>query len=135
MRMRMFFPLVLVAVLAGCPMAPSDSGGGSGSGSGGGGTGTGSKPAGPTTGMTPSMSIRGFQFMPQMDTVAVGTTVTWTNSDTTAHTVTSNAGDALTFDSGHINPAGTFSFTFTRAGTFPYTCTIHDMKGTITVTP
>jgi plastocyanin len=128
---RRLLPLALVAVLAACQMAAPGPSNSSSSG-----TGTGSGSMGPTTGTTPSMTIHGDQFMPQMDTVTAGTTVTWTNSDGVAHTVTSNPGDATSFDSGNINPAGTFSFTFTTAGTFPYSCTIHSfMTGTITVTP
>ena len=86
-----------------------------------------------TTGSTPSMTIHLYSFMPHTDTVSAGTTVTWTNMDGVGHNVTSNT---AVFGSGTISPAGgTFSFTFNTAGTFPYTCTIHGMTGTITVTP
>jgi plastocyanin len=40
------------------------------------------------------------------------------------------------FSSGNISSGGTFSHTFTTAGSYPYTCTIHpSMVGTITVNP
>jgi plastocyanin len=126
MRAHRFLPLVLTAVLAACQMGTL------GSNNGGYSTGSGTGSMGGSTGMTPSMSIHLYSFKPQTDTVAAGTTVTWTNSDGVAHTVTSNAS---AFNSGNIAPAGTFSFTFTTAGTFPYTCTIHGMTGTIVVTP
>jgi plastocyanin len=63
--------------------------------------------------------------------VAVGTTVTWTNGDSIAHTSTSNAPG---WNSGTIPAGGRFSFEFQSAGTFPYRCTIHPgMVGTVTV--
>ena len=64
-------------------------------------------------------------------TATVGQTVVWVNRDTATHTVTSTAG---LFASGSILPGETFSFTFTRPGTFQYYCTVHPwMKGTIAV--
>ena len=57
-------------------------------------------------------------FMPATLSVKVGATVTWVNEDTVAHTVTSE-GSTL-FDSGNLPTGGTFSFTFTRAGTYHY---------------
>lgn len=75
-------------------------------------------------------------------TVAVGTTVTWTNSDAIAHTVTSGLSDGVAvtpdgfFDSGFLNAGDMFSYTFTEAGEFPYYCLPHPwMKGKVTVTP
>jgi plastocyanin len=65
--------------------------------------------------------------------ITAGTTVTWTNADSMAHTTTSDTG---VWDSGILAPNGTFSFTFANAGTFPYHCTIHgaaSMSGSITV--
>jgi plastocyanin len=80
-----------------------------------------------------AVSIVNFNFQPSGLTVAAGTAVTWTNTTTdTTHTTTSNDG---VWDSGHLDPGKTFSFTFTRAGTFAFHCNIHpSMTGTITVT-
>ena len=62
-------------------------------------------------------------------TVAVGATVTWTNTDVVSHTSTS---DATGWNSGIIAPGGQFSFTFPTAGTFSYHCAIHPgMVGTV----
>jgi plastocyanin len=62
-------------------------------------------------------------------TVAVGTTVTWTNNDTIAH---NSVADGGMWNSGLINPTQSFAFKFTTAGTFTYKCTIHPgMVGTI----
>jgi plastocyanin len=64
--------------------------------------------------------------------VPVGTTVVVTNTDGTPHTWTAADG---TFDSGAIEPGGTFEFTFTEAGQFDYHCNFHpSMTGTIVVT-
>ncbi len=76
-------------------------------------------------------------FQPQQITVTAGTTVTWKNQDSVAHTVTSGPRDAPSglFDSGQIAAGGTFSFTFTDPGTYEYYCTVHPgMDGTVTVT-
>src|SRR5215469_9469262 len=82
-------------------------------------------------------SIGTFTFSPATITVKAGTTVTWKNVTTAAHTVTSDDGGKA-FDSGTSNPiaaqTGTFSFTFKTPGTFTYHCSFHPfMKGTIIV--
>lgn len=70
-------------------------------------------------------------FSPKNMTVAVGTTVTWTNKGERPHTVTA---DDESFDSGgapqdYIYPGQTFSHTFTKAGSFPYYCRLHGDRG------
>lgn len=75
-------------------------------------------------------------FQPQQLTVQPGTTVTWTNEDGFAHTVTSGTRDDPTaqFDSGEIDSGGTFSFTFEEAGSYDYFCTLHPgMSGQVVV--
>jgi amicyanin len=69
-----------------------------------------------------SVTIHNFAYGPQVVAVKVGTTVHWTNSDTEAHTVTSNTG---AFDSPVLQPGASYSFTFTKPGTYSYYCTIH----------
>jgi plastocyanin len=71
-------------------------------------------------------------------TVKTGTSVTWTNKDSTIHTVTSGLpenGDVGTlFDSSLINPGMTFVHVFDKQGTFDYSCTLHPfMHGQIIV--
>lgn len=89
------------------------------------------------TAMAVSITTTGsFAFSPATITIKVGTTVTWTNNTSVPHTVTSD--DNTTFDSGLNTPiaanGGTFSFTFTKAGTFAYHCQIHPfMKATVIV--
>lgn len=70
-------------------------------------------------------------FTPSSITVAVNTTIKWTNKDGMAHTVTSTSG---LFDSGNIGSGGTYSRQFTATGTYAYKCTIHSsMSGTVIV--
>jgi len=76
-------------------------------------------------------SIRGFSFQPGVLKVKVGAKVTWTNGDTVAHTVSA---DNKSFASNHLQPGGSFSFTFTRPGTYAYHCAIHpSMHGSVVV--
>ena len=80
-----------------------------------------------------AVTIADFAFAPATITVAAGTTVTWTNKDTTAHTVTLDDGSAT---SGDIAAGTTYQHAFATAGTFTYHCKIHPtMKATVTVTP
>jgi plastocyanin len=73
-----------------------------------------------------------FGFSPKTLTVPVGTTVTWKNTTQVAHTVTSD--DGASFDSGIVPAGGTFTFTFSKAGSYAYHCDIHPyMKATIVV--
>jgi plastocyanin len=78
-----------------------------------------------------SVTIDNFSFSPQTLTVPVGATVTWTNRDDIPHTVVSNDG---VFKSKTRDTDEKFSFTFTKAGTYPYFCSIHPkMTGKIVV--
>jgi plastocyanin len=70
-------------------------------------------------------------YSPDEITVAVGSTVTWINTDAVAHTSTSNGSG---WNSGTIAPGQLFSSTLQTAGTFAYHCAIHPgMVGTVTV--
>ncbi len=89
-----------------------------------------------------------FWYSPPVVTINNGDTVTWINSDNEIHTVTSGKGISREefaqgkttgtpdgyFDSGSFNPSHSWSFTFNKAGTFYYFCTIHPwMNGAIVV--
>ena len=120
--------LVAAGVLAaGCGGNTSGSKSGSGGGAYGGGPTT-SGAGTPASGT--AVTIDNFAFSPPTLNAKVGQKVTWTNKQDVAHTVTANGG---AFD--HPMPSGaTFSFTFTKAGTFAYHCTIHpSMQATIVV--
>ena len=72
-------------------------------------------------------------YSPQQIVVVIGVnnTVTWVNNDNVPHTVTAKDGS---FDSGNLNPGQSFTYTFTKAGTYAYTCTYHSwMNGTVIV--
>src|ERR1700688_970083 len=78
-----------------------------------------------------SVKIDNFVFGPQTLTVPVGATVTWTNSDDIPHTSVSTEG---VFKSKVLDTDENFSYTFTKAGTYPYYCTIHPkMTGKVVV--
>jgi plastocyanin len=75
--------------------------------------------------------IQQYTFLPGEVTVRAGSTVTWSNEDEAVHTVTAAN---RSWDSGRLPIGGTFSQTFTDAGTYEFVCTIHPaMKGTISV--
>ncbi|WP_052172691.1 cupredoxin family copper-binding protein [Nocardia sp. BMG111209] len=81
----------------------------------------------------PAVTIDNFAFAPATLTVRVGSTVTWTNHDEEPHTVVSGDG---TLHSPGMGTGATYSFTFTKAGTVDYVCSIHPfMHGTVVVTP
>jgi plastocyanin len=83
--------------------------------------------------VTAEVKIDNFSFGPATLTVAVGTTVTWTNRDDIPHTVVS-AEDPKVFKSKVLDTDEKFSFTFAKAGTFPYYCSIHPkMTGKVVV--
>lgn len=86
-----------------------------------------SKPAAAT-----EVKIDNFSFGPAAITVSVGTTVTWINRDDIPHTVVST--DKV-FKSKVLDTDEKFSYTFTKAGDYPYFCSIHPkMTGKVTVT-
>jgi hypothetical protein len=72
-------------------------------------------------------------------TVALGTTVTWKNTDTAGHYVTSGQPSDNTsgtvFDSGNlIKPGNSYQFTFQNSGTYNYHCSVHPwMTGQVIV--
>ena len=80
--------------------------------------------------MEAAVEIADFAFGPAEITIAVGGTVTWTNTDSQAHTATSSGN----FDTGSIDPDATASVTFDEPGTYTYICSFHPfMTATVTV--
>ena len=72
-------------------------------------------------------SAVGFAFDPATVEVTAGGSVTWTNEDNTAHTVTAGApgepsGD---FETLSLDGGGSGSLTFPETGSFPFFCEIH----------
>lgn len=81
---------------------------------------------------TANVTINNFAFSPANLTVKQGTTVTWTNNDSVAHTIIGDSGGP---SSGTLGNGSSYSFTYSQPGTYPYHCGIHpNMTGTITVT-
>lgn len=78
-----------------------------------------------------TIPISNYAFVPKSLTVKVGTRVTWTNHDSTAHTATADGG---TFDTGTVGPMASRTIDFKRPGTYTYHCAFHAfMTATITV--
>jgi plastocyanin len=73
-------------------------------------------------------------FSPNPIQIAVGSTVTWTNTTAPTHTSTSNTG---VWNTGPIAPGATSAaVSFPTAGTFAYHCTFHPtMTGSVIVSP
>lgn len=82
-----------------------------------------------------TVTIKGFAFSPGTLTVDKGTAVTFTNQDTTNHTVSSGASRTKDGKFDQTLSGGTeTTITFDTAGTFAYFCNIHaSMSGTVVV--
>lgn len=79
-----------------------------------------------------AVDITNFAFNPAALTVKVGDTVTWANHDEEPHTI---AADDGSFHSPGMGTNATYSFTFSKPGSYGYTCGIHPfMRGTVVVT-
>ncbi|MCX5339549.1 cupredoxin domain-containing protein [Streptomyces atratus] len=96
----------------------------------------------PTTGQPSApaaanaVTIKNFAFSPAKLKVKVGTKVTWTNTDPDTHTVTSKQGSGGPLKSAGLATNATYSYTFTKPGTYAYYCSIHPfMTATVEVTP
>ena len=80
---------------------------------------------------TSSVTVADFSFTPKCIQVPLGTTVTWTNTGQATHTVTSDAGSAVTFDSGPLGENGVFTFTFNQVGEIDYHSTPFESLGMV----
>lgn len=87
----------------------------------------------PTASPSPGAEVKidNFSFSPATLTVAAGTTVTWVNRDDIPHTAVSV--DKV-FKSKVLDTGDKFSYTFAKAGRYPYFCSLHPkMTGEILV--
>jgi plastocyanin len=81
-----------------------------------------------------SILIKSFAFNPPVLTVKTGTPVTWTNQDPAPHALVSDPGSPASFSSESLSTGSSYTFTFTQAGTYAYSCSIHpSMKGSVIV--
>jgi len=79
------------------------------------------------------VAIHNYSFTPRTLTVPVGATVTWTNRDFDVHAVVADDSPP-TFKSAGLDTGDSFSFTFNKAGTYSYHCSVHPhMTGKIVV--
>lgn len=75
--------------------------------------------------------VKNFAFDPSTVTVSVGSAVTWEFDDSISHNVTASNN---AFSSNDLNSGQKFTFTFNKAGTYNYMCSIHPrMKATVIV--
>ena len=82
-------------------------------------------------GDTVRVEMKALEYAPVRIEVKPGTTVVWVNNAPLEHTVTA---DDKSFDSGLVGVGKRWSYTFAKAGTFPYHCTPHPfMKGVVVV--
>jgi len=117
-------------LFAACGNGPPPGTGGGGSGGSGGGN-VGSKTSGATA-ATKFNETDSLKFSPTSNTVKTGDVVEWDNGSGVAHNVTFDAYPSITSD--NMNQGDTFQVKFTKAGTYPFHCTIHPgMDGSITV--
>ena len=85
-----------------------------------------------------SSPFNGQFYVPNVIDVSPNSSVSWTNQDTSSHTVTSGdftTGPSGQFDSGLLNTGATFTHQFTAPGVYTYYCTIFPfMSGVVNVT-
>jgi plastocyanin len=83
----------------------------------------------PPVSESPTVTVADMRFTPDHLTISEGVTVTWVWDDgSIPHDV---SGDG--FES-EVQGEGSFTHTFTDAGSYPYVCTLHPgMKGEVTV--
>ncbi len=75
--------------------------------------------------------VDNFTFGPDTLTVAANSTVTWVNKDDVPHVIASNDG---LFKSKALDTDDKYSYTFSKAGTYSYYCSIHPkMVGKVVV--
>jgi plastocyanin len=111
----------LFALVAGCTSSTAPSTGG------GGGVGT-------CSGTNASVAVCDNHFAPNSSTITAGSSITWTWKGSNSHSVTFLTGPVIPTSSATM-VSGTFTQTFTTAGTYTYECSVHGavMSGTITV--
>ena len=79
-------------------------------------------------GVSATVSLAEHFFDPALLTVRVGSTVTWQNMGQQVHDVNARDGS---FHSPLLGPGGTFSYTFTKPGRYPYFCVPHEGDGMV----
>ena len=88
-----------------------------------------------TTPSKTAVQIKDFAFSGKVAQVRVGETVTWVNRGATPHLAKSTAAP-VAFASPKLAAGESWSFTFTKPGTYAYVCKLHPkMKATVVAAP
>jgi plastocyanin len=90
---------------------------------------------GAATAATTSVAVPGDHFSPAYLTVPAGTTVTWTNTDTDPHMVSTAPGLAPVSFNLPLAAGATASYTFTTPGLYVYYCPMHAVWDSTTGLP
>ena len=84
---------------------------------------------------SPAVTVADFAFGPKEISVKTGGTVTWTNKDEFDHSIQIDSIELKGPNFGPPSGTKTFSHQFTKSGTYPYICGVHNsMTGTAVVT-
>lgn len=90
-------------------------------------------PGTPSEATTMVVKIDGCTFLPTIDRIPVGGTVTFLNTGTGPHDIT---GRSSTWGSPMLDPGGSYAHRFAVAGIYPYSCSLHPgMAGVVVVGP
>lgn len=124
-----FLPAALAVLLVGIAIPLVGCGGGGGTDSTSAAT---SGSASASSAKPQAVTIADYSYKPAQITVAAGTTVEFTNEDSTPHTATSKQSGA--FETGSIDTGKSAKVILEKPGTYAYFCAFHPfMKGTIKV--
>ena len=83
---------------------------------------------------TDKVIIQNFAFSPADIQIKLGAKITWTNYDSSQHTITESDGQ-IGPQSPPLSHGKSYTFIFKRVGVFHYHCLINpEMKGTVAVT-
>ena len=81
-----------------------------------------------------SVEIKNLAFNPSTLTIKAGDTVTWTNEDSSRHSIKSDLYTGNELSSSSLSQSQSYSHMFSTPGTYRYHCGVHlTMKGTIVV--
>ncbi len=92
----------------------------------GGSSATGASLAGTVVSGSLAIAMGSHSFSPSSATIKSGTRVTWTNSDSSSHTVSA---DNASYNSGTLQPGQTYSLVFSAKGEYTYYCAFHGGPG------
>jgi plastocyanin len=88
-------------------------------------------PASEASAATHPITIKNYAYGSGSMSISQGDTVTWTNQDSVPHDVVVTSGP-VKFRSPMLTKGKSWSYTFSRAGAYSYTCSVHpDMRATI----